>query len=82
MSGKHKGHRPRKPPLLKVSQEELTAIVAKAETALSAEESGKLKAAVALIGFLRTEIDAKTLSVERFQRMIFGAATEKTVSFR
>jgi len=33
---------------------------------------------VALIGFLRTEIDAKTLSVQRFQRMIFGAATEKT----
>ena len=78
MSGKHKRHRPRKPPVLKVSQEELTAIVTKAETALSAEESGKLKAAVALIGFLRTEIDAKTLSVERFQRMIFGAATEKT----
>ena len=78
MSGKHTRHRPRKPPQLKVSQEELTAIVAKAETALSAEESGKLKAAVALIGFLRTEIDAKTLSVQRFQRMIFGAATEKT----
>ena len=78
MSGKHKRHRRRKPPQLKVSQEELTAIVTKAETALSAEESGKLKAAVALIGFLRTEIDAKTLSVERFQRMIFGAATEKT----
>ncbi|MGH7108642.1 MAG: hypothetical protein ACREFT_19275, partial [Acetobacteraceae bacterium] len=56
----------------------MTAIVTKAETALSAEESGKLKAAIALIGFLRTEIDAKTLSVQRFQRMIFGAATEKT----
>lgn len=38
------------------------AIVTKAETALSAEESGNLKAAIALIGFLRTEIDAKTLS--------------------
>ena len=63
MSGKHKPHR---------------AVVVKAETALSAEESGKLKTAIALIGFLRTEIDAKTLSVERFQRMIFGAATEKT----
>ena len=41
MSGKHKRHRPRKPPVLKVSQEELTAIVAKAETALSAEEFKK-----------------------------------------
>ncbi|MGH8291668.1 MAG: IS66 family transposase [Steroidobacteraceae bacterium] len=80
MSGQHKRHRPRKPPQLKVSQEELTAIVTKAEAALSVEESGKLKAAVALIGFLRTEIDAKTLCVERFQRMIFGATTEKTAA--
>ncbi len=70
----------RAPPRLTASQEELTAIALKAGAALSTEESAALQAAIALIGFLRTEIDAKTLSVERFQRMIFGAATEKTAA--
>jgi hypothetical protein len=66
------------PPGLAVPQEELTAIVAKAQAALSAEDSAKLRAAIELIGFLRTEIDSKNTSIERLTRMLFGAPTEKT----
>jgi transposase len=80
VSSKHKHRRSAKPPRLEVSQEELTAIVAKAETALSVEESAKLKAAIELIGFLRTEIDSKKTSIERLQRMLFGAPTEKSAA--
>jgi hypothetical protein len=56
------------------------AIVAKAEKgeALGAEESGKLRAAIELIGFLRTELQSKTTSLERLRKMLFGAPTEKT----
>lgn len=43
---------------LDLSPEDLTAIVAKAEKghALTAGESAKLRAAIELIGFLRTEL--------------------------
>jgi len=77
MSRKRKKKRQSVPPGLTVSQEELTAIVAKAQAALSAEESAKLRAAIELIGFLRTEIDSKKTSIERLTRMLFGAQTEK-----
>jgi transposase len=77
MSRKRKNKRPPGPPL--ASQEELTAILGKAQAALSAEDSAKLKAAIELIGFLRTEIESKTTSIERLKRMIFGP-TEKTAT--
>lgn len=61
------------------SLDELTGIVARAQVApISAEESAKLKAAIELIGFLRTELKSKTTSIERLKRMVFGAPTEKT----
>ncbi len=78
MSRKRKNKRPPGPPL--APQEELTAILGKAQAALSAEDSAKLKAAIELIGFLRTEIESKTTSIERLKRMIFGPATEKTAT--
>jgi transposase len=78
MSRKRKNKRQSGSAPVAVSQEELTAIVAKAQAALSAEESAKLKAAVELIGFLRTEIESKQTSIERLKRMLFGAPTEKT----
>jgi len=78
MSRKRKNKRPSGPPL--ASQEELTAILGKAQAALSAEDSAKLKAAIELIGFLRTEIESKTTSIERLKRMIFGPPTEKTAT--
>lgn len=78
MSRKRKKRRQSGPPGLAVPQEELTAIVTKAQAALSPEESAKLRAAVELIGFLRTEIDSKKTSIERLTRMLFGSPTEKT----
>jgi transposase len=81
MSRKHRPKRqsPAGPAFLAAPLEELTAIVAKAEVEpLSAEESAKLKAALALIGFLRTELQSKKTSIERLKRMLFGGPTEKT----
>ena len=84
MSRKH-GHKRRslsRPSVLDVPPDELTAIVAKAERGevLSAEEAGKLRAAIELIGFLRTELQSKTTSLERLRKMLFGAPTEKTAA--
>ena len=80
MSRKHRhGHRlPSGLSARDVRPEELRGIVSKAEGALTAEESGKLKAAIELIDFLRTELQSKTTSLERMRKMIFGAGTERT----
>lgn len=80
MSRKHKhGHRlPSGLCAQDLRPEELRGIVAKAEGALTAEESGKLKAAIELIDFLRMELQSKTTSLERMRKMIFGAGTERT----
>ena len=63
---RHKRQSPAGPAFLAAPLEELTAIVAKAEVELlSAEESAKLKAALALIGFLRTELQSKKTQKKR-----------------
>ena len=79
MSRKKKRHPV--PPLqgLQLPLEELTAIIQRAEVGpISAAESAKLKALVETFALLRTELQSKQTSVERLQRMLFGASTEKT----
>lgn len=58
---------------------ELTAIVERAQSsALSAEESEKLKAALDTLAFVTNEIGRKGASLLRLRQMLFGASTEKT----
>ena len=79
MSGppKTRGPRPARP-TLEVPLEEIAAIVERAQSALSAEDHAKLKTAMATLAFLTAELQAKTTSLERLRRMLFGASTEKT----
>jgi transposase len=64
---------------LELPLEELTAIIRRAEVGpISASESAKLQALVETFALLRTELQSKQTSVERLQRMLFGARTEKT----
>jgi|MudIll2142460700_1097286.scaffolds.fasta_scaffold13540_3 hypothetical protein len=58
---------------------ELTAILDRAgDGALSAEERGKLQAALDTLAVLTSEIGSKGASIVRLRRMLFGASTEKT----
>lgn len=58
---------------------ELAAIIQRAEVGpISASESAKLKALLETFALLQAELQSKKTSVERLQRMLFGASTEKT----
>lgn len=61
-----------------VKREELEAILARAENALSRDDHETLKAAIETLVFLTDEIEAKGASIRRLRRLIFGASTEKT----
>jgi transposase len=64
---------------LEVELPELEAIVARTRNgALSAEDHGKLKAAVETLAYLTRELEAKGTSVARLRRILFGPRTEKT----
>jgi len=79
MSRKKKRHPVQQLQGLDLPIEELTAIIQRAEVGpISAAESAKLKALVEAFALLRTELRSKQTSVERLQRMLFGASTEKT----
>ncbi len=79
MSRKKKRHPVQQLQGLDLPIEELTAIIQRAEVGpISAAESAKLKALVETFALLRTELQSKQTSVERLQRMLFGASTEKT----
>ncbi|MBM4321112.1 MAG: transposase, partial [Deltaproteobacteria bacterium] len=59
--------------------EELKAILERAKTtALSAEDLGKLEAAIDTLAFLTSELEAKGTTIKRLRQLIFGARTEKT----
>jgi hypothetical protein len=59
--------------------EELKAILERAKTTtLSAEDLGKLEAAVDTLAFLTGELEAKGTSIKRLRQLLFGARTEKT----
>lgn len=81
MSGKKKGQS-RAAMLAEISDlplQELQAIVARTEHAiLTPEERGKLESAMETLVFLMEEIQRKSLSIKKLNRMIFGAKTEKT----
>lgn len=57
--------------------EELEAIVARAEKAMSPEDHRRLKAAIETFAWLASEIEQKSASIARLQRLLFGAKTEK-----
>jgi transposase len=83
MSRKHKHGR--SPPrslsaAMGLALDELTAIVAKAQAALTAEESAKLEALIETFALLRTELQSKNVSIGRLKKMLFGTATEKTAA--
>lgn len=79
MSRKNKRYPVRNKPRLELPIEELTAIIQRAEVGpISAAESAKLKALVETFALLTAELQSKQTSVERLQRMLFGASTEKT----
>src|SRR5438874_11567990 len=79
MSRKNKRYPLPQRPRLDLPIEELTAIIQRAEVGpISAAESAKLKALVETFALLKTELQSKQTSVERLQRMLFGASTEKT----
>lgn len=61
-----------------VNPAELEAIVERAKQVLSAEEHGKLAAAMATLVFLAEELKRKGTSIERLRALLFGAKTEKT----
>ena len=58
--------------------EELEAIVARAEKALNSEDHRRLKAAIETLAWLTGEIENKSVSIARLQKLLFGAKTEKT----
>ncbi len=71
----------KKPPVrrLEVELPELEAILERTrEGALSAEDHGKLKAAVDTLAYLTRELEAKGTSIERLRRLLFGYRTETT----
>jgi transposase len=68
-----------KPERLEMEIEELEAIVARAEKeALSPEDRSRLKAGIATLAWLVDEIERKSVSIARLQRLLFGTKTEKT----
>jgi transposase len=72
---------PRKKPktaIREVKLDELKAIVERAKTSLSEEDSEKLEAAVDTLAFLTSELEKKGVSINRLRKLLFGASTEKT----
>ena len=65
-------------PALELRFDELGAIVARAQGALSPEDHAKLKAALDTLAFLTAELERKQTSLARLRRLLFGASTEKT----
>ena len=65
-------------PALALRFDELGAIVARAQGALSPEDHAKLKAALDTLAFLTAELEKKQTSLARLRRLLFGAPTEKT----
>lgn len=57
---------------------ELKGIVERTQSALTPEDHEKLKCAMDMLVFLMQEIQRKSLSIKKLNRMIFGAKTEKT----
>jgi len=61
-----------------LDRSELETILARAKTALSEAEYAKLHAAIETLVFLTQELEKKHVSIQRLQRLLFGATTETT----
>jgi transposase len=75
---KKAGPRPSTRPPIALRFDELSAIVERAKEALSAEDHATLKAAMDTLAFVTAELQAKSTSLDRLRRLLFGATTEKT----
>lgn len=80
-----KKRRPPSPPRLPVPIDQIAAIVERTKGTLSAADHAALKSAVDtlaaamdIIGFMTSELQAKRTSLERLRHMLFGTQTEKT----
>ena len=76
--GKRRSSSRRKRDRLEVKPEELEAILARAEDALSREDHETLQAAIETLIFLTNEIETKGATIRRLRHLIFGARSEKT----
>ena len=65
-------------PRVAVPIEQLTAIVERTRSALSADEHATLQAAVDTLARLTEELETKTTTLERVRRLIFGPRSETT----
>jgi transposase len=66
-------------PVVDLTLDEVGAILEQAKSSpLTADGYAKLKAAMDTLAFLTRELQAKSTSLERLRRMLFGAKTEKT----
>jgi len=66
------------PERLDIERSELQAILERVKANLSAEEYDTLHAAFETLLFLTQELGKKRVSIQRLQKLLFGATTEKT----
>lgn len=78
MSGKSRKRSRRQPVRREVKIDELQAVLARTEGALSADDFATLKAAIETLAFLTQELERKGTSLDRLRRLIFGPSTETT----
>jgi len=62
---------------LDIKVEELEAILRRVQSVLNEEEYIKLKYAIATLGFVVQELEAKHVSIQRLKKALFGASSEK-----
>jgi transposase len=68
----------RRPERIELREDELEAILARAESSLEPADHEKLKAAIETLAWLTGELEAKNVSLARLRKILFGAKTEKT----
>jgi transposase len=65
-----------------IDEAEIEGLLAKASTALTPAELGKLRQVVETLQFVTNELDKKRVSVKRLQEMLFGSRSESQQSPR